>query len=142
MIELTVSGFVELEQALLKLPGEVGGRVLDRALRKGGAPMEGAAQQGAPRSSNPGPNGHMADTIKLRKLPRTTDANLEAHLWLGPDSDHFYGLFGEFGTVHQTATPFMRPAFDQHVQETVTILGKELWAGIERAAKKYNRRRS
>ena len=106
------------------------------------APMEGAAQQGAPRSSNPGPNGHMADTIKLRKLPRTTDANLEAHLWLGPDSDHFYGLFGEFGTVHQTATPFMRPAFDQHVQETVTILGKELWAGIERAAKKYNRRRS
>lgn len=137
MIEFTVSGFFELEQALRKLPQEVAGQVLIAALRKAGKPMEADAQQGAPRSSNPGPHGHMADSIKLRVLKETSGvADVEANLWLGPDATHFYGGFEEFGTSHQAAHPFMRPAFDRHKDEAIDILGKELWKGIDRAAKR------
>lgn len=137
VIEFKVSGFLELERALRQLPQEVAGRVLMSALRKAGEPMAADAKQAAPRSSNPGPNGHMADSIALRKLRDATSvADVEASLWLGPDPNHWYGTFSEFGTVHETARPFMRPAFDRHKDEAIDLLGKELWKGIARAAKR------
>ena len=140
MIEFKVEGFAELEQALRRLPQEIAGQVLMSALRKAGKPMQTDAVQTAPRSVNPGKNGHMADIIKLRILKDANSvADVEASLWLGPDPNHFYGLFPEFGTIHQMAKPFMRPAFDRHKDETIDLLGKELWKGIDRAAKKLAR---
>lgn len=137
MSELALSGFVEVERALTALPLAVAGPVLVAALRKAGTPMSTDAQRGAPRSAHPGPHGHMADSIKLRLLRETSGSyDLEANLWLGPDALHFYSIFPEFGTIHQGATPFMRPAWDRHKDEAVTILGRELWAGVERAAKR------
>lgn len=136
MITLKVSGFVELEKALLKLPQEIAGKVLSAALRKSGTPMAETGKRLAPRSDDPGPHGHMADSIKLRTFKTESDHDVEINLWLGPDPTHFYGIFPEFGTRHQSATPFLRPAWDQHKDEVLTILGKELWAGINRAARR------
>lgn len=137
MIELKVSGFVELELALRQLPQEIAGKVLRAALRKAGEPMAADARAAAPRSANPGPHGHMGDSIKLRILRDSNSAaDVEASLWLGPDATHFYGSFAEFGTKNQAAHPFMRPAFDRHKEEAIDILGKELWKGIDRAAKR------
>lgn len=79
----------------------------------------------------------MADSIKVRNLKKASgDNDIEINLWIGPDGDHFYGLFGEFGTVHQSAKPFMRPAFDEEKEKLIDALGVELWKGIERAVKK------
>lgn len=137
LIRFEVSGFKELEHALRQLPQAVAGQVLMAALRKAGKPMEADAQQTAPRSKNPGKNGHMADSISLRKLKDANSvADVEASLWLGPDPNHWYGGFQEFGTRFQTARPFMRPAFDRHKDEAIDLLGKELWKGIARAAKR------
>jgi HK97 gp10 family phage protein len=94
----------------------------------------------------------MADSIKVRSLKEagtetdrleegdtregfSTD-DVAVHLWIGPDRKHFYGFFGEFGTVHQSERPFMRPAFDHHAKGVIDGLSVELWKGIERAAKK------
>lgn len=139
MITLKVEGFAALEQALRRLPQEIAGRVLTAALRKAGTPMAEQARGLAPRSADPGPNGHMADSIKLRALRVEGLNDLDVNLWLGPDPDHFYGSFHEFGTVHQAARPFMRPAWDQQKDATVDRLGKELWAGIARAARRLAR---
>lgn len=137
MFTMKVTGFVELERALRALPDELTEKVLNTALRKAGEPMAAAAKEHAPRSDDPGPHGHMADSIKLRAIRGATDLfDTEVKLWLGPDPDHFYGSFNEFGTVHQAAKPFMRPAFDQYVDETLTVFGKELGQAIEKAAKK------
>lgn len=137
MIEFRVDGFKELESALRKLPQEIAGRVLSAALRKAGEPMAADARQAAPRSANHDPNGHMGDSIKLRILrDANSTADVEAAFWLGPDANHWYGGFQEFGTIHKGARPFMRPAFDRHKDEVIDLLGKELWKGIDRAARR------
>ncbi len=140
MITLKIEGFKELEDALRNLPQEVAGKVMRDALKRASQPMAEEAKRRAPRSDDPGPGGHMADSIDVRTM-RVTDGldDVETHLWIGPDRAHFYGLFQEFGTVHQGAKPFMRPAFDGLAQDTIDQFGKELGASIERAARKLNR---
>jgi HK97 gp10 family phage protein len=141
MFTIKMSGFEELEKALRKLPEEIAGKVMAQALRDAAKPMEAAAQQEAPRSSNPGKHGHMADSIKLRKMkPETGDNDVEITYALGPDGKHFYGLFSEFGTVHQQAQPFMRPAFDEYAEATIHRYGVELGKRIEAAATRLNRK--
>lgn len=137
VIEIQFSGLEGLEKALRELPQEVAGKVLSAALRKAATPMAQAAAASAPRSANPGRNGHMADSIRLRTFRDSSSVNdLEVNLALGPDGNHFYGSFGEFGTVHEAAHPFMRPAFDGYKDQVIATLGTELWAGIERATKR------
>lgn len=154
MFTFKVAGFKELEDALRQLPEEIAGKVLRQALRTAATPMAEDAASRAPRSDDPGPYGHMADSIKVRLLKAAggiTDRleegdareatgvggeDLEVHLWIGPDRKHFYGFFGEFGTVHQSERPFMRPAFDRNAEGVISTLQVALWKGIERAAKK------
>lgn len=46
-----------------------------------------------------------------------------------------YGAFVEFGTDDTAPRPFLRPAWDQVGGMTsLELIGKELWAGIEREA--------
>lgn len=43
-----------------------------------------------------------------------TDEDGRPAVGVGWDEKHFYMLFGEIGTEHQPATPFLRPALEQH----------------------------
>lgn len=82
----------------------------------------------------------MADTVKLRQFKDSSSTNdLEVNYWLGPDARHWWGGFGEFGTVHEAAHPWMRPAFDGYKDQVLASIGTELWAGIERATKRLAR---
>lgn len=139
MITMKIAGFVELERNLRRLPMEVAGRVLARALRVAGQPMAEDAAARARRSQQPSRIGHMADSIKLRSFKTESDNDVEVNLWLGPDPDHFYGMFPEFGTIHEPARPFLRPAWDRHKEATLARFGTELGAAIERAAKRLHR---
>lgn len=142
MFTFKVEGFKELEAALRRLPEDIAGKVLRQALRKSVQTMAEEARAKAPRSDRPGPRGHMADSIAVRNLKGVEgDADIEVHLSIGPDTNHFYGLFAEFGTVHQPARPFMRPAFDENAEKTLTQLSNELGKGIERAARKLAKSR-
>lgn len=137
MSEFKIYGFDETVSALRRLPQEIAGKVLDSAMRKAGVPMAQDASRSAPRSDTPSAAGHMADSIGLRKFTDQNSGNdLEVNFWIGPDSRHFYGLFPEFGTIHESAHPFMRPAFDRGDRSVIDDLGKELGPGVERAAKR------
>lgn len=46
----------------------------------------------------------------------------------------FYGRFAEFGTAHQAATPWMRPAVDEGALEALNRMGENLGKSIEREA--------
>jgi HK97 gp10 family phage protein len=50
--------------------------------------------------------------------------------------DAFYWRFLEFGTSKMAARPFFRPAIDTVSPQLVHIVGEQLQAGIDRAAKK------
>lgn len=139
MIDIKVTGFTELEQALRQLPEEIAGKTLASALRTASQPIATHAKETAVLSDHPSKVGHMADSIKVRALKEETVNDLESSFWIGPDRKHFYGLFWEFGTRHQRARPFLRPAWDEGKDRALDSFGKALWTAIERAAKRLAR---
>lgn len=137
MSEFKISGFDETVRNLRQLPQEIAGKVLDAAMRKAGTPMAQDAARTAPRSATPSSAGHMGDSIKMRKFTDQGSTNdLEVNYAIGPDRTHFYGGFEEFGTVKESARPFLRPAFDRDGRTVIDDLGRELGSGVERAAKR------
>lgn len=75
-----------------------------RALLDAGWQVAEVAAGLAPKS--PG-GGEGAKSIRA-EMAKTADADFEVRVsW---DRDHFYMGFAEFGTEHQKATPFLRPA--------------------------------
>ncbi len=137
MFELTIVGADELVRNLRQLPQDVAGKVLRKALKNAGAQVAERASTLAPRSAAPGPSGHMADSIGVRSLKvEEGDADLEVNLAIGPDKDHFWGLFSEFGTKHERATPFLRPAWDGLREQVLTDFAANMTIEIERAVKR------
>lgn len=53
--------------------------------------------------------------------------------------DAYYSIFVEFGTEHQKAQPFMRPAFDQHFREAFSEFGGQVKLGYENRLKKLSK---
>lgn len=51
----------------------------------------------------------------------------------------FYARFQEFGTSHQAARPFLRPAFESMKGQLGTMFRDELSVAIERAVRKIGR---
>ena len=48
----------------------------------------------------------------------------------------YYGAFQEYGTKHQKATPYLRPAFDKNKNAAVNDLKGEIKTAVEGAFKK------
>jgi HK97 gp10 family phage protein len=49
--------------------------------------------------------------------------------------DEYYGAFSEFGTEHEKAKPWLRPALYDNQAEVFEEVGKDIGKGIEDAAK-------
>ena len=54
---------------------------------------------------------------------------------VGPLKHAFYGEFAEFGTRHQPAKPFIRPAFDQKADDALTAFTDVLRDAVDEASK-------
>jgi len=138
-VSMTFTGWKEMARALRGLPEAVSLNVQRQALRKAAEPMRAEAAALAPR----GPDApHIADNIVIGTpaitgvLADLVHESEQAVVAVGPQKNYFYGLFWEFGWIHHAAHPFMRPPFDTKVSECLSILGRELWTAIERAAKR------
>ena len=51
---------------------------------------------------------------------------------IGPDKDHWYNAFSEFGTPHIAAQPAFRPALDTKAPQALRIIERVLWSKIEK----------
>lgn len=122
------------------------------------AALEGAevireeASRRAPRRT-----GSLADHI-VKELDEEALERERVVVKVGPDRDHFYGLFVELGHAQVRVTgryrkggriyrvtenlghvpphPFLRPALDAKRQEAQQVIGRALWRAIERAARR------
>lgn len=122
MFSAAFDGGPELEAAFNQLSERVGKKVLREALFDGAEPMRAGAARVAPRE--PGAPD-MADHIGVAAL---RDRENMATVGIGPDDKaFFYDLFQELGTVRHGAQPFYRPAFDANIENSLGIIGKELW---------------
>lgn len=68
---------------------------------------------------------HLNESIVTKFVRRGVNRVTQA---IGPDSKHaWYARWQEFGTVKQTAKPFIRPSLEDQSDEAVDLAGKELW---------------
>ncbi len=123
-----VEGLRELLTKLEALPLTVGKLLIARAVKAGAEPIRARAEQLAPDDpTTPG------SRIKEGMMITVTEQSAtEAIGKIGPSRKGFFGQFAEFGTIHQAADPFLRPAFDEEQAEALKIMGESLAAGIEK----------
>ena len=154
-----VEGLKELRRALIELPKATQGAVLRRTLLKAAAPMAAKAAAMAPRDT-----GQLATeidasprlTARQRRLAgkgavKQADGSFRsakstgAEVHMGPAATDGQaapdpaGLMQEFGTRHNVAQPFMRPAWDAEKGRALETIRTELAAEIARAAQRAAR---
>ena len=139
-ITTTVHGLKELEAALKDLGSEVAGKnggLVRTALMGAALPVLRTAQSMVPRDT-----GALHDAI-TRSRQKNVDPELHANEAIdvglfsrGKGKRVFHGEFVEFGTSRMPARPFLRPALESNINESVGLFRKKLAMGIERVAKK------
>lgn len=145
LMRISLKGASELNKTIKMLPGELQQKVYLQGLRKGGNIVRDEMKSRAPygtdfqkRSYVKKNKSGMATTrfVKLRDEIRVTvtlktDISFAIAVHVG---SAYWGMFSEFGTSHQAAKPWMRPAFDATSQTALDAIGEQLGKGIERTA--------
>jgi HK97 gp10 family phage protein len=142
VIEVTVKieGLQEVEEALSQAGPKLARAAMRKALKRGGDVFLARAKQRAPILKKATPQrqpGELRDAItEVVKLTPKQEAG-RARIGLkhdpakGNQSPGVYGLFVEFGSVHNTAQPYMRPAYDSARQEAADVFAEEIRRGVE-----------
>ena len=106
-VTVTLSGLVELEEKLREESKQVAKRTVVRAARDAADIWVDAIETSAPYKT-----GDLAHNIVMS----TTTVEDGIQLMVGPAKKVFYAIFAEFGTRHETARPFIRPAYEDNKQ--------------------------
>lgn len=117
---------LEIDAALELAQRAVSGEALERVLRDACQPMLDRAISLAPNKS-----GNLKRHIQLRT--KHSNASASAILEVkdsGVGGDVREAIFSEFGTSHQPAKPFMRPAFEASKDGVLNAVGQHLLNAI------------
>lgn len=107
-----IQGVEDLKKKLAHITDGLRGEVLKKAVGSGAELFKDEMIRRAPysvrRSDGSLQYGHLRDNIKV-KVSKPTPTKAVAVVHTG---DAYWGLFSEYGTERQPATPWIRPAFD------------------------------
>jgi len=140
-------GARELEAALKALGPEVATKAGAQATRQATNVMRDAVKAGAPRgdqsskrtwrnkdgSQGTADYGHLHENVKTRKVRARKQHTVSFQVTTGKA---FWGRFSEFGTEHEPARPWFKPAIDQVASKVVAALAPALKKAIDKAARK------
>jgi len=130
-VRAKIEGVKELENAFMELPNSMQKQVLLSALKKASKPVVKDAQEKARKKTGKG-----AKSIKAR-----TNKNLKpVGISIGPSREEFHMSFIEFGTVTQSARPFLRPAWDANRFAVLQSMEKEIWNALTKKARTLARK--
>jgi HK97 gp10 family phage protein len=73
----------------------------------------------------------MRKGIRIRLAPFKS-RSVPVEMWVYVQKNLWYWKFQEFGTAHNAAQPFMRPAFNAHKEKAVEAVRVYLAARIEK----------
>ena len=126
--QVRIEGLTELLEKFDALDSKAAKGALRKALRAGGAVFKQAIIQRTPVKT-----GQLRDDIiaatSIDASERTGTSSA------GPTRHSFYGEFEEFGTSHQPAKPFMRPAFDSAGEDALNAFVEVMTDAVDKAAK-------
>ena len=136
---VTVTGLKELREALVrKIPVEMQGKVLQKALADGTKVVVKAARPLAPKLT-----GRLKKAIYATRDRKNSKPTYEARVVTvrrGKKRDDprgaFYWWFVEAGTKFQAAQPFLRPGFETSKRAALEAIITGLKKQIEKAAAK------
>lgn len=128
MAEFTVEGMDDLLKSMESLPLALQKNIIVRSLRKAGQPIAEEIERRAPDDPDT-PGSRIETNIRVQVSDQTATGAVAR---IGPTTGGFPGIFAELGTAHQTAKPFIRPAFESTKEQALSILGDELGDQIER----------
>ncbi len=149
--KVELHGLKELRAKLKKLPLKIQQRELNRALRRGGAPMLALARQLAPVGTSfvrrlrgkewKHTGGLLANSIVMRSerkkfLRNTAKQRIGVVQTRNKGDTAFYWRHVEFGTSKQRAQPFLIPSFELLKVHSSNIIRRELLKGVERQARR------
>lgn len=90
-------------------------QIIVRALRVGGEVVRQRAEDLAPKRT-----GFLSEHMMITVTQQTSESAIAK---VGPSRDAGYGTPEEYGSVHNSAQPFLRPAFDEKQDEATQAIG-------------------
>ena len=136
MIELDTSGFQEMINTLDKM-GDDGEKTFKQALNEGADivvdAMKRKIYQVLHRRSGEGQKGIKRGKVRKQKDGIYTQV---AGITKGDISKVFYLKFSEWGSSHEPAKPWMRPAIDESEETAYQKMETVIMGGIENSFKK------
>lgn len=129
MAEESIQG---LQYLLKKLDGlgslVTSKNVIVRSLRAGAEPIRARAEQLAPDDPTT-PGSRIKEGMMITVSDQTATGAVAK---IGPARTAFFAKFHELGSSHQSARPFLRPAFDEKQDEALQLVGEELAEQIKK----------
>lgn len=145
--EFRLEGFDELERALAEdLPKATAKNVLLRVGKKGMKPVEDAAKRYAPKESGTLSQSITTKKAKAQRIPgsRRFARQNGVTIVTGPAPegklDKANAGWQERGTVNMAANPYMRPAADSELDNTLRSVKDDLKTEIEKAKQRIARK--
>lgn len=146
LVKIELKGAKDLNKTIKQLPIELQKRVYVQSMRKGAVIFRDEAKMRAPYGTDFQKRSYvkkkkgiatthfvkLRDEIKIT-VTKKTDISFELAVHVG---SAYWGMFGEYGTSHQPAHPWLRPTFDAKAQEALDVVGESLGKGVERTAEK------
>ncbi|EME0451623.1 TPA: HK97 gp10 family phage protein [Pseudomonas aeruginosa] len=154
--EVDLKGFNEIMKKLRELGPKLERTYLRRAARKAMNIVKEDAKARVKPTDNPKSAENIAKNIVVQESSRRSKAvggvvmrvgvmggaqNAKAGGLIGkknlkenPGGDTWYWRFMEFGTEHQAAQPFMRPALEENTENVTETMAVELNKGIDKLA--------
>lgn len=132
---IRIEGMDELRRKVRAMSNALPRPVLVPIIEKNLQPMAADMRDGAPRLS-----GELAEsvTVSTELSPRQAAINVpiaEIEVFAGPGPLP-QAVQAEFGNAHQAPEPFIRPAYDRHVDRAMRGVATEGVAAILTAGKK------
>ncbi|ODN41051.1 HK97-gp10 family putative phage morphogenesis protein [Piscirickettsia litoralis] len=122
----TVEGLKDLEQKLKKLEPKKIRTLNRRALRKAAEPVERQMKANAPQKS-----GALAESIK-RRSKKGKGRRAIVNVTVGPSRKIQYAIEQEYGSSHQPARPFIRPALNDNAPQAIDTFKNELTRALKK----------
>lgn len=77
--------------------------------------------------------GRVTTNVAIKKVRKSFGSTTQ--VWTVSTRAAFWWWMNEFGTVNQPANPVVRTAWEREAPGLPDRIGKDLWAGVQRAAK-------
>lgn len=126
--EIVITGLQELLKSMDGLDLSKQKTLIVRSLRKAGGPVQERIRALAPDDPET-PGSRIAENVGISVVDQTATGAIAQ---IGPTKRGFAGIFAEEGTVHQSAKPFIEPAFDETQDEAYSVLSETLGDFIEK----------